>query len=85
MADEPITADTLLQVPRWLQTHPELLRRGIVLTDCLKPVSGLILSYLFGWILTQKRQVICLQHYLDGTTRLRCQDLGFRQRRGGNM
>ncbi|KAI0656177.1 hypothetical protein C8Q70DRAFT_1015704 [Cubamyces menziesii] len=37
MADEPITADTLLQVPRWLQTHPELLRRGIVLTDCLKP------------------------------------------------
>ena len=54
MADEPITADTLLQVPRWLQTHPELLRRGIVLTDCLKPVSGLILSHLFGWILTQK-------------------------------
>ncbi|KAI0323209.1 hypothetical protein GY45DRAFT_750658 [Cubamyces sp. BRFM 1775] len=32
MADEPITADTLLQVPRWLQTHP-----GIVLMDCVKP------------------------------------------------
>ncbi|KAI0363818.1 hypothetical protein BV20DRAFT_1006793 [Pilatotrama ljubarskyi] len=62
---ESLDREEIINVPTWLQTHPELRRRGIVLVGPLKPVcrDGFIPSLLATTTLTQ-----CLQSYVYRTT-----------------